>query len=351
MTTGLRQIRLGVVGLGNWGRLHAETLATVPGARLAAVCDLEPSRRAAVRDALRTPVPAAEPVAEFESLETCLRHADLDAIVVATNDERHTAHALAALERGWHVLVEKPLALDLGGARAVADASRRAGRVVMVGTILRFSVPHRQLAGAVRDGRLGRVLHVRSVRYVTAGWIARTPVHTAIRLSVHDIDLALWLTGRRVERAAAVGHTLPGENRPRSLVILLYMDGGSSAVVETHYLLPRAFPSNTLPPEPPGTRVGMLEVFGDAGVARLDDSSGLWLWNQDGAYSPDLFVTPQADGRVVGALRAELEHFVSCAASGQTSAIAPLADSVHGIAVAEAAVRAEHRGTIETVEQ
>jgi predicted dehydrogenase len=220
----------------------------------------------------------------------------------------------------------------------------------MVGTILRFSIPHRQLADAVHAGRVGRVLHVRGVRYVTAGWISRTPVHTAIRLSVHDIDLALWLMRRRVVRVAAVGHTLPGEGRARSLVMLLYMEGGASAAIETHYVLPPAFPSNTLPPEQPGTRVGVLEVFGEAGVARLDDSVGLWLWNRDGAYSPDLFVTPQADGRIVGALRAELEHFASCVAAGTRSAVAPLADSVHGMAVAEAVVRAERHGGVEAVE-
>ncbi|MDR7419367.1 MAG: Gfo/Idh/MocA family oxidoreductase [Armatimonadota bacterium] len=353
MRPGADPVRVGVVGLGNWGRLHAETVAAIPGARLAAVCDLDPARRAATLDAVRAmdaTARGAPPAAEYASFDACLRGAELDAVIVATRDEQHVEHAVAALERGWHVLVEKPLALDLAGARAVEAAARRARHVAMVGTILRFSVPHRQLADAVHAGRLGRVLHVRSVRYVTAEWIARTPVHTAIRLSVHDIDLALWLAGGRATRVAAVGHTLSGEGRPRSLIMLLWLDGGASAVVETHYLLPRSFPSNTLPPEPPGTRVGTLEVFGDAGVARLDDSSGLWLWNRDGAYSPDLFVTPRAGGRIVGALRAELEHFVACAASGEASMVAPLADSVHGIAVATAAMRAERHGTPEAVE-
>jgi predicted dehydrogenase len=349
-------VRIGIVGLGNWGRLHAETLATLPGVRLAAICDLDPARRSAALDAIGARTDASgrdtrvERIAVFESIDACLREADLDALVIATKDEQHAGHAVAALDRGWHVFVEKPLALTLTDARAVLTAAARAGRTAVVGTILRFSIPHRQMADAVHAGRLGRVLHVRSVRYVTAGWIFRTPVHTAIRLSVHDIDLALWLTRRRVVRVAAIGHTVPGEGRARSLVMLLYMDGGASAVVETHYVLPPAFPSNTLPPEQPGTRVGLMEVFGETGVARLDDSAGLWLWNRDGAYSPDLFVTPQTDGRIVGALRAELEHFVWCAASGVPSAVAPLADSVHGIAVAEAVVRAERHGGVETVE-
>lgn len=335
-------VRVGLVGLGNWGRLHAEILATLPGVQLAAICDLDPDRRAALR---------RQGLREFDSFDACVQDADLDALVIATRDEQHAEHATAALQRGWHVLVEKPLALRLGDARRVQAAAAHADRLVMVGTILRFSLPHRQLAEAVRAGRIGRVLHVRAVRYVSAGWLARTPVHTALRLSVHDIDLVLWMTGQHVARVAAAGHTLAGESRPRSLVLLLWMEGGASATVETHYLLPSTFPSNTLPPEPPGARVGMVEVFGETGFARLDDSVGLWLWGAEGAFSPDLFVAPQMDGRITGALRAELEHFVACVAEAAPSTVAPLADSVHGVAVAEAAIRAEQRGSIEHVEE
>jgi predicted dehydrogenase len=356
-------VRVGILGLGNGGRLHAETLATLPGARLAAVCDLDAGRRAAALEAIRRKAtfPGAawgsgtagnlgESIQEYDDFDACLRYADLDALVIATRDEQHSEHATAALGRGWHVLVEKPIATTLGDARRVQAAATSAGRVALAGTILRFSIPHRQLVDAVHAGRVGRVLHVRGVRYVTADWLSRTPIHTAMRLSVHDIDLALWLTGQQVRRVAAAGHTLPGESRPRSLILLLWLAGGASAVVETHYVLPPTFPSNTLPPEQLGARVGTVEVFGDAGIARLDDSAGLGIWSKDGAYSPDLFVTPQLDGRIMGAMRAELEHFASCAAAGTPSSVVPLGDSVHGIAVAEAAARAERSGSIEPVE-
>jgi predicted dehydrogenase len=176
-------------------------------------------------------------------------------------------------------------------------------------------------------------------------------VHTALRLSVHDIDLVIWLSRARVTRVAAAGHTLPGEGRPRSLVALLRMNSGASAVVETHYVLPPAFPSNTLPPEAPGSRVGVIEAFGTEGMGRLDDLGGPSLWNRDGVYSPDVFVTPRTGERIGGAMRAELEHFVSCAATGTPSDLAPLGDSVHATAVAEAIIRAEQSGAVEQVEE
>jgi predicted dehydrogenase len=168
-------VRIGIAGVGNWGRLHLETLAGLHGVHLAAICDPDADRRAGAVDAARrigagrAAASAPDDARAFDSFEACLREADLDGIVVATKDEQHTPHAVAALERGWHVFVEKPLAISLRDARAVHEAAARAGRVAMVGTILRFSVPHRQLADAVHLDRLGGLLHVRCVRYVTMG--------------------------------------------------------------------------------------------------------------------------------------------------------------------------------------
>jgi hypothetical protein len=94
-----------------------------------------------------------------------------------------------------------------------------------------------------------------------------------------------------------------------------------------------------------------MEVLGTAGIARLDDAAGLTLWSTNGSYSPDLFVVPRAGGIVAGALRAELEHFLACAISRTPSSIAPLADSVHTVAVAAALVRAIDSRSYVTVEE
>ncbi|MDR7522805.1 MAG: Gfo/Idh/MocA family oxidoreductase [Armatimonadota bacterium] len=336
-------VRVGVVGVGNFGHLHAEVLAALPGVRLDAVCDVDPQRVRQVAGALGG-------VAAFDSFDACLREADLDAVVLATPEDQHARQAVAAMERGWDVLVEKPVALNIAEALAVQEAARRTGQVAMVGTILRFSLPHRRLAEAVQAGGLGRVLHVRSARYISGDWFGRIGVHPALRATIHDVDLVLWLTGQRVTRVAAAGHVLPGEESPRILCGLLWLANGATAVVESHFILPASYPANTLPPERPGTRVGAVEVVGEAGIARLDDGGGLSIWSREGPYAPDLFVVPRVGGHAAGALRAELEHFVGCVASRTPSALAPLADSVHAVGVAAAMVRAMESGAITGVE-
>ncbi|MDR7555105.1 MAG: Gfo/Idh/MocA family oxidoreductase [Armatimonadota bacterium] len=363
-------MRIALVGAGNFGRLHAAVLADLPGAALVAVCDPDPAARRLARAAMASAsmgtgpraaaaAPAgAEVVAagrddalqEFDSFDAVLARADVDAVVLATPEHLHAAQAIAATERGWDVLVEKPLALTAADARAVAAAAARTGRLVMVGTVLRFSLPHRQLVEAVHAGAVGRVRHVRSARYVSASWFARTAVHPALRAAIHDIDLVLWLTGRRVRAVAAAAHALAGETRPRAVVALLWLDDGASAVVEAHFVVPPSYPATTLPPERPGVRAGLVEVVGEVGLARLDDSAGLQLWGEGGAYAPDLHVVPRVASRPVGALRAEVEHFVASVAARAPSTMVPLDDAVHAVAVAEAIAAAADSGGVVSVD-
>jgi hypothetical protein len=149
-----------------------------------------------------------------------------------------------------------------------------------------------------------------------------------------------------VVKIAAVGHTVDGEDLPRSVVGLLILEGGSSATVQAHFVLPPTFPTSTVPPERQGARFHVMEVIGTFGIARLEDPAGVEVWGPTSAQRPDLSVVVGSDGEIVGALREELAHFVTCVALRQPSPVAPLADSVHGTAVAEAMVRAMQIGRI-----
>jgi len=337
-------VRVGVVGVGNFGRLHAAVLRDLPGARLAALCEPDEGRRHAAAVAFPD-------VPLFASFAEALERAALDAVVLATPETEHAAQAVAAMERGWDVLVEKPLALSWIEARAVREAARRTGRVLQVGTVLRFSVPHRQLAEAVHAGRLGSVLHIRAIRWISRDWLPRTSVHLAHRAAIHDIDQVLWLTRSRVVRVVAATHTLLADGPPAALAALLWLRSGATASVETHFLVPAAFPMSTLPPERPGTRRGLLEVVGSGGLGRVDEGAGLELWTDEAAHAPDAVVVPAVGGRIDGALRAELEHFTACVAGRIAPSPVLLDESVHAVAVAAALVAAAETGRMTEVEE
>jgi 1,5-anhydro-D-fructose reductase (1,5-anhydro-D-mannitol-forming) len=201
-------MRIGLVGLGDAGRHHARALGAMDAAgeiTWAAACGRDEAK--ARRFCEEQGAPAS--VRAFGSLDALLADGGLDAVVLATPDGVHVEHALAALSRGLHVLVEKPLALDPEGARRVISAARDARRTLAVGYHLRYHPGHR----IVRE----RLAEIGTLRRLEARWTWPDPATTGWRahgvgahfwslaaLGTHLVDLALWLTGEtEVTRVSA----------------------------------------------------------------------------------------------------------------------------------------------------
>ncbi|HEX6939617.1 MAG TPA: Gfo/Idh/MocA family oxidoreductase [Longimicrobiales bacterium] len=183
------RVRIGVVGVGSLGFHHARLLKEIPGVELVGVHDTDAARLAEVGATLgvRT-VPALEPLL-----------AEVDAAVVAVPTVAHEAVACAALERGVHVLVEKPIAPTLEAADRILDAAAAAGALVQIGHVERFN-------GALRacEPYLDTPLFIESHRLAPFG-VRGTDVAVVLDLMIHDLDLVLSLVSRRVTSIAAVG--------------------------------------------------------------------------------------------------------------------------------------------------
>jgi len=184
-----KTIRFGVVGVGSLGRHHARILSSLDGATLVGIQDDDGDRAGAVSSEYDVP--------EFDDLDRLL--GSVDALVVATPTSSHAAIAVAALEAGTHVFVEKPIASTLADADSILDAAARNGRIVQVGHVERFN-------GAVRAARefLDRPLFIESHRL--APFVPRsTDVAVVLDLMIHDVDLVRSLVERPIESIAATG--------------------------------------------------------------------------------------------------------------------------------------------------
>jgi myo-inositol 2-dehydrogenase/D-chiro-inositol 1-dehydrogenase len=200
-------LKVGIAGLGRLGRYHAENLALrVPGVDLCWACSADAGDGDYARQVLG--------VRNFSTDLQCLLEApELDAIVLVTPTGLHADQAIAVLEAGKHVLVEKPLALNVADCERVqAVARRHPQQVAMVGYMRRFDPSYQNAYQSIAQGDLGRPFLVRSQtcdRYDESGFFVRfAPQSGGIFMdcSVHDIDLARWLLGRpKVLRAYASG--------------------------------------------------------------------------------------------------------------------------------------------------
>ena len=149
--------RVAILGAGYWGSNHVRTFAGQPRAQLVAVCD--PSRRALERAAL-----VAAGARLTENLDDVLDGDAVDAVVIATPAASHVELACRALARGLHVLVEKPLALDVAGAERVVEAARQSGTVAMVGHLMLYHPVVEYLRRLITGGELGKTYYLSSVR-------------------------------------------------------------------------------------------------------------------------------------------------------------------------------------------
>jgi len=228
------------VGLGMWGRSWAELVAKSPGLRLAAAVDAHAAARDRVAATLGVPA--------FRSLERALASVDAQAVLVVSPPSTHRSLVETSLAEGRHVLVEKPLALTLADATAIAAAAQRASRHVMVAQNYRFRRQSRGLQRLVRDGSLGRLLGIRIAcrRDLRSSWVSprdwrgRMSHPYLLDMAVHHVDLLRAITGREVVEVDARAWRAPdGPFRHEPTVeALLTLEDGTPVAYEGTWATP-----------------------------------------------------------------------------------------------------------------
>jgi predicted dehydrogenase len=146
-------LAVGIVGFGRIGAEHAGWLAKADGIRAVAVSDPTPARREiAQQRGLRA----------FESMGAMLRDASIDVVLMSTPTAMHHADASAALNAGMHVMVEKPMALDLSQSRELVELAEKQRRVLSVFQNRRWDIDYLTVKSAIDAGVFGRVINIES---------------------------------------------------------------------------------------------------------------------------------------------------------------------------------------------
>jgi predicted dehydrogenase len=207
-------VRAILIGAGLRGRDTYARYAAQHPERLAIVAVAEPNPRRREEVAARHAIPASAVRASWEALLAAPPAAD--AVIVATSDNLHVDPALAALARGFHVLLEKPIALAASDCVRVVDAAHRADRVLQICHPMRFIPFYEKLAELVGSGAIGRLVHLDLREHIAAWHMVHSYVRGKFRStreaapillakSCHDLDLLSWLVGERPARVSSSG--------------------------------------------------------------------------------------------------------------------------------------------------
>ena len=323
-----------LLGAGFMASTHATCYAAIEGVDVKVVCGLETSRVEALAEQL-----GAEASDDWEA---AVAAPGVDAVDVCLPTPLHRPVALRALAAGRHVLLEKPIALGLDDADAIGAAAEAAGRVLMVGHVLRFFPEIAELRRIVGSGELGRPLAATAIRLSAPpdwnDWMldAERSGGTLVDLAIHDFDVLAAVLGpvsSVVARAVADG---------RHVTALVECERGEG-VVEASHTMPGSYPFTA------GLRVlcedGVVEHRFVAGAG--DDVSGSDVVSVLGIHPRDgearELTTPADPWRV------QLEHFLACVRDGAEPVEGTFAQARAALAVALAARRSLGSGAFERV--
>ena len=268
----MKKVTFAIMGMGNRGTAYAQKQLKYPEEmEITAIADPRPVRLQAANKFLHLPEERL-----FHSAEELLEQERLaDVMIVATQDAQHHQHAIAAMKKGYHLLLEKPISNNLQACREIAAAAKQYNRTVVVCHVLRYTVFYQQLKKLIDEGIIGDVINIHMLEMVGYYHIAHSFVRgnwhkesesspMILAKCCHDMDLILWLSGKQSKAVSSFGALthFTNENCPEGAKERC-TDG---CQVDCPYNAPDFYfsrlpgwPANVLHPEP--TRENILQVL------------------------------------------------------------------------------------------
>jgi len=263
-----REIGLAVVGCGTIGRIRTMLARHYPGVRWIGVCDLQETLAKKL---------AEDSGADFYSADfrELLRRPEVNAAVIATDENKHVAPTLAALERGHDLLIEKPLATDVRESMAVSDAIKASGVDAVVGYTNRFRRRFLAVKERLSTGQIGDVTSATTRafmnRMVPVATLRRTEQRRTLTPMVvsgtHSLDMSLWLLEGKepVEVYARSVDKVLGEWGTKDATFGLFtMADGTIWSMNINWALPTVWPGAVYSLE--------IGIAGTKGVITIDDT-------------------------------------------------------------------------------
>lgn len=331
-----RKIKVGQIGLGDWGKNLLRNFIGIINCQVAVACDSNGSTCLRVTEMF----PGLATTGKYENL---LDDSALDAIIIATPPALHYEMAMRAIEAGKDVFVEKPLVLDLEQGKKLVALAQKNNRILMVGHIMLYHPASLLLKKYIDCGELGEIHYLYSQR-INLGKV-RDIENSLWSFAPHDISLMMFLLGKMPVRVNATGAAYLQKNVEDVCFITIQFEDKTLAHIHVSWLDPH--------------KIRKLTIVGSKKMAVFNDTESaekIWLYDKGinarldySSYSEymSLRIGDITLPRVPGGepLRAECLHFLECVATRQQ----PRSDGRDGLrvlAVLQAAQQSLERGGV-----
>jgi len=315
----MRTINVGVIGTGWCGGIRAETCAKSPFVNDLHIAEIKEAR-------LKEVVALANPVTATTDYRLLLDNPTIDAVMISTTPEpTHYPIAKESLEAGKHVLLEKPIALELREADELIRLARSKDLVFTIGYSQRFNPKFAYVKRSIEDGTIGDPVSALVSRHITRNLGkkigGRVKLSPAAMEATHDIDFVLWCLAPRkpVKVYAQEVRKIMGPqyNVPDCVWIVVTMDDGSAFTIGAGWVLPPAYPNFSST---------WIEVVGTEGALMVDDTHrDVYVTTMQGGIQFPISTMPgESVGHVyAGPMAAETVYFLECVALGRQPIVTP----------------------------
>jgi len=295
----MNEIKIGVIGYGLMGRVHAEIYDSLPGVRVCAIADVSPIPSG---NGMKSP-------ALYEDYEEMLRAHPLDAVSICTPENVRVGPVRAACSQGVDILLEKPISSSIEDAVRIVDAVDGGNVLFMVGHNLRFMDTYRTAKQALSEETFGELRQIVSTRVVSSSSATRIGRRCSLPvfLGVHDYDLVSWLAGADPEYIGAVGDGKPVTEIEHSAAFVRFVNG-VTAYINVNWA-----------GAPGKASEYSLELHGTTGTYVVRDK----LQKSQEGLPRQLY----------SSVRGEIEHFVKCVRERGVPAVG-LADGLRALRMA-----------------
>ncbi|MDR2553760.1 MAG: Gfo/Idh/MocA family oxidoreductase [Treponema sp.] len=309
-------IKIGIIGLGWMGCLHAQYLGSIDGCRITALCD----KNAAALQKTAEEYQAAA-YTEYRDL---IADPSVEAVYIVTPQKYHYEIAKAVMAAGKHMLCEKPLALNQKEIDELRVLSRGYSKKIIIDFPQRFSIATQEAVAEIKKGALGDIQFMRcNFRFsmkkhaaIHGAWVFDKTQGGGLILesSVHMWDAVRYMTGQEVESVMAVAHNNGGANFEDSFFCIANLSGGAIACVDMSGWLPENADTDK-----------RFELIGTAGAVYLDEHKNyLSIQSERGVENnPGMFTTGMTHKDVMwhsviaGGVKRLDEHFIRCIAKDE----------------------------------
>lgn len=236
----MQPIRVGILGFGFIGNLHAKAVVNTEGMELAGVW----TRDDGTADRFRQAFPNGR---RFDSMAELTASPDVDAVVIGLPNSLHFSQAMAAFEHGKHVLVEKPMAMNVAEARTMEAAAKKANLALMVGHMWRFDREFLAVKALLDEGKIGTIVKTKGYgiheNWGPTGWFVEPELAgggALVDMGVHALDSVRFLIGdpRPKTVFATIGTHYGDYDVDDTGVIMVVWDNGITSVIESGWWHP-----------------------------------------------------------------------------------------------------------------